>query len=688
MIDLLPTLFAPDDDPWLWLEEVEGEAARAWAQARSDETIAKLADARFEADRAALLEILDRPDRIAHVTRQGGLLYNFWRDADHPRGLWRRTTMESYLGAEPEWELLLDIDALAVKEGEDWVWSGATTRPTHDRTLVRLSRGGSDAGVLREFDLGTRAFVADGFVLPEAKGGASWLDDDTLLLASTFGDGNATKSGYARTVRLWPRGSDPAEAAILHEVAAESMSCWAWFDRENSDIVFGEQIDFYNSVISIGDRSGPKTEIDRPTDAGTSWSRGFIALRPRRPWTVGDTTYPADSILVTSREAYLAGARDFRVLFTPEPRKALRWQFWSGGDLVISVLDDLRPVFLRAIACEDWRVEEIAGLPSIGAVDLWPLDSDPLESTGELAALSQTPIASPELSLLAPGVAAPTPLHRSPAAFDPGAAVVTRHEAVAPDGQRIPYVQIGPPGETGDAPVYMTGYGGFRISTLPYYSATRGKLWLEKGGVVVLTNLRGGGEFGASWHEAGRREGKARSHDDFAAVAVDLVTRGVTRPQRIAAEGDSNGGLLIANMLTRHPEKFGALFCRIPLVDMRRYHKLLAGASWVAEYGNPDLSEDWAFLREISAYHNVEAGRAYPPILIATTRRDDRVHPGHARKFAAKLQALGYPALFYEPAAGGHGYGKDNAEVARFAALGMSFLRRAIGWEVEAGTIG
>ncbi|WP_157096143.1 prolyl oligopeptidase family serine peptidase, partial [Methylosinus sp. R-45379] len=286
------------------------------------------------------------------------------------------------------------------------------------------------------------------------------------------------------------------------------------------------------------------------------------------------------------------------------------------------------------------------------------------------------------------GVDAPKRLRRAPVAFDSGAAVVTRHEAVAPDGERIPYVQIGPPGETGDAPVYMTGYGGFRVSTLPYYSATRGKLWLEKGGVVVLTNLRGGGEFGASWHEAGRREGKARSHDDFAAIAADLVARRVTRPQRIAAEGDSNGGLLIANMLARHPEKFGALSCRIPLVDMRRYHKLLAGASWVAEYGDPDLSEDWAFLQEISAYHNVEAGRAYPPILIATTRRDDRVHPGHARKFAAKLQALGYPALFYEPAAGGHGYGKDNAEVARFAALGMSFLRRAIGWEVEAGTIG
>jgi prolyl oligopeptidase len=258
---------------------------------------------------------------------------------------------------------------------------------------------------------------------------------------------------------------------------------------------------------------------------------------------------------------------------------------------------------------------------------------------------------------------------------------VTRHEAIADDSERIPYVQVGPPGDTGEAPVHLSGYGGFRISRLPVYASSTGKLWLERGGTTVVANIRGGGEFGTRWHEAGRREGKAVSHDDFAAVARDLVRRGVTRPNRIAAEGGSNGGLLIANMLTRHPEAFGALFCTIPLVDMRRYHKLLAGSSWIAEYGDPDKPEDWAFLSKISAYHTAEAGRPYPPILIATSRRDDRVHPGHARKFAAKLQALGYSALFYEPATGGHGYGKGNAEVAQFAALGLTFLRRAIGWE-------
>lgn len=681
-IDSRPTRAAPDDDPYLWLEDIEGADACVWAQARSVEALAKLADARFDDDRAALLEIFDRPDRIPHVVRRGGLLYNFWRDADHPRGLWRRTTMESYRSEQPEWELLLDLDALAAKEGEDWVWRGAETRPPqHDRAIISLSRGGSDAAVLREFDLTTRDFVADGFALPEAKSNISWLDEDTLLLSSAFGEGHATLAGYARTVRLWPRGSDPATAPVVFEVAPERMIAWGSFDKENAFIVFGERIDFFNIMLWIGDRTGPKTKIDLPTDASSSWRRGFLAVKPRTPWSVGGATHPADTVLGISLRDFLEGARDFRVLFRPEPRKAFQGFFWSGGDLVISVLDELRPVFLRAAPKDDWKVEEIAGLPSIGAVDLWPLDFDPDESTGELLAMTQTPIVPPALSLLTPGIAAPALLRQSPRAFDPRDATVTRHEAVAPDGERIPYVQVGPQGETGDAPVHMTGYGGFRASSLPYYASTTGKLWLERGGTTVVANIRGGGEFGTWWHEAGRREGKARSHDDFAAVADDLVRRGVTRSSRIAAEGGSNGGLLIANMLTRHPEKFGALFCAIPLVDMRRYHKLLAGSSWIAEYGDPDRDEDWAFLREISAYHAAEAGRPYPPILIATSRRDDRVHPGHARKFAAKLQALGYPALFYEPAAGGHGYGKDNAEVARFAALGMTFLRRAIGWE-------
>jgi prolyl oligopeptidase len=693
--DPRPTVAAPDDDPRLWLEEVDGERALAWVEAQNAATLGRFGDARFAADRDALKASLDRPDKLPFVSRRGGHVYNFWRDAARPRGLWRRTAFDGYRGAEePDWEPLLDLDALARDEGEDWVWQGATTLPgTHDRAVLRLSRGGGDAAALREFDLPSRAFVGDGsggFRLPEAKGGVSWLDRDTLLLASALGEGMATRSGYARAVRLWRRGGDPLAAPVLFEADSGSMAAGAEVDRDGKGegeddaerILFVERLGFFDSVLWLGDRGGARVRVDLPTDAACSVHRGWMAVKPRSPWTVGGRTHAPDTVLGMPFPAFLGGDRRFAVLFEPGERRALQGFFWSAGRLVLSVLDDLRPAFeVLTPSAEGWSREELDGLPRIGVVHVWPLDAEAHESDGTLLASAQDPITPATLMLTRPGLPGPAVLKRAPRLFDPAGLVVSRHEARSVDGERIPYVQVGPPGETGEAPVHLSGYGGFRVSLLPYYQAIQGQLWLAKGGTTVVANIRGGGEFGTRWHEAGRREGKALSHEDFAAVAADLVRRGVSRPGRIAAEGGSNGGLLIANMLTRHPERFGALFCTIPLIDMRRYAKLLAGASWIAEYGDPDEPGDWAFLRRISAYHAAEPGRRYPPILLATTRRDDRVHPGHARKMAAKLQALGYEAHFYEPAAGGHGYGKDNAEVAGFAALGAAFLRRAIGWD-------
>lgn len=687
-VDPRPTLAAPDDDPWLWLEEVEGGRALAWVEARNAATLARFADARFAADRDAVKAALDRPDKLPFATRHGPFLYNFWQDAERPRGVWRRTTLDSYRAPAPEWDALLDLDALAREEGEDWVWHGAGTLPgAHDRALLNLSRGGGDAAVLREFDVEGRRFVPDGFAAPEAKGGAAWLHRDAVLLSSALGGGGmATRSGYARTVRLWERGADPASAPVLFAVDEAHMGAWAGVDRETPGrLVFVDRIGFYDSAVHIGDRGGPARRINLPTDAEFQWQRGFLAVRPRSPWTVGGATHAPDTLLGIGLDAFLAGDRGFRVLWVPGERRALQGFFWCDGRLVASVLDELRPVFTVFTPGEDgWTGAELPGLPRDGVSQVWPLDAEPEESDGALLAMSEDPITPATLMLTDTALAAPTLLRRSSPTFDASGLAVTRHEAVSTDGERIPYVQTGPAaGGGGDAPVHLSGYGGFRISRLPHYQGMIGKLWLEKGGTTVVANIHGGGEFGTRWHEAGRREGKRLSHDDFAAVAADLVRRGVSRPERIAAEGGSNGGLLVANMLTRYPERFGALFCTIPLIDMRRYSKLLAGASWIAEYGDPDRPEDWAFLQHLSAYHAAEPGRRYPPILLATTRRDDRVHPGHARKMAAKLQAMGYPAWFHEPAAGGHGYGKDNAEVAGFAALGAAFLRRAIGWEAE-----
>jgi prolyl oligopeptidase len=682
--DPRPTVEAPDDDPYLWLEEIDGERSLAWVEAQNKATLARFDDARFVADRDTLTAIFDRPDNIPVIARRGMRVFNFWKDAEHPRGLWRTTTLDSYRTEAPKWDILLDLDALAAKEGEDWTWSGAATiRSTHDRAILMLSRGGADAVVLREFDLASRDFVAGGFALPEAKGGTAWADRDTLLLSSALGEGMATGSGYARTVRLWQRGTDPLAAPVIFETAADHMAVWADDDREAEEerLVFVERIGFFDAVVWIGDRSGPKTRIDTPTDAWVTWHRDWLAVRRRTPWEVDGETHPPDTVLGISFAAFLAGGRHFTKLFEPAERRALQGFFWSGGRLVLSILDNLKPVFEVLTPSETgWARQRITGLPDIGVAHVWSLDVRAEESTGDLLASAQDPLTPPSLYLVPP-LAAPQLLKRAPPAFDPAGLVVTRHEAISEDGTSVPYVQVGPPGETGDALVHLSGYGGFGISQLPYYNSAVGKLWLERGGTGVVANIRGGGEFGTAWHDAGRREKKRLSHDDFAAVAADLVRRGVTRPGRIAAEGGSNGGILITNMLTRYPERFGALFCTIPLIDMRRYAKLHAGASWIAEYGDPDNPTDWEFLAAISAYHTAAPGRPYPPILIATSGRDDRVHPGHARKMAAKLQAMGYQAYFYEPAAGGHGYGKDNAERAAFTALGYNFLRRAIGWD-------
>jgi prolyl oligopeptidase len=685
-LDARPTIAAPDDDPYLWLEDIEGARALAWIAAQNERTMAAFGTAQWAADRDILTAILDRPDKIPYVARREPYLYNFWTDAQNPRGLWRRCTLESFRLERPSWELLLDIDALAAAESEDWIWGGASTRPgTHDRAILRLSRGGSDAVVLREFDLTNKSFVADGYRLPEAKGQTSWLGPDTLLLASAWG-GDVTTSGYARTIRRWRRGTDAAEAPVVFEVPRESMLASAAVDRTEpaGAVWFYDSIGFFDMKVRLADGHADNAVVlDLPTDIQIEAHRGWVAIKRRTAWTIAGRTYPGDTLLGLRLAALLAGRRDFAVLFEPGKRRSLQDFSWSAGRLLLSILDNLQPAFeLLTPSDEGWTKEGLAGLPEIGVASVSPLDVEPAEGNGDLVASIQDPLTPPSLLLIARGPGqGPIVLKRQPAAFSSEGLVVTRHEAISVDGERIPYVQTGPAGETGDAPVHLSGYGGFAISSLPYYNSTVGKLWLERGGTSVVANIRGGGEFGTAWHDAGRWAGKRLSHDDFAAVAADLVRRGVTRPGRIAAEGGSNGGILITNMLTRYPERFGALFCTIPLIDMRRYSKLLAGASWIAEYGDPDKPEEWAWLRTYSAYHQAEPGKPYPPILIATTRRDDRVHPGHARKMAAKLEAMGYQQVyFYEPPAGGHGYGKDNKERASFSALGLTFLRQKIGW--------
>ena len=675
-MDPRPTLDAPDDDPFLWLEEVEGARALEWVEAQTARTLERFGDAAYARDHATLAAMWDRKDKIAFVARRGGEVYNFWVDADHKRGLWRRAPWAAYRDGEPDWEILLDLDALAEAEGEDWVWAGSTMRPgERSRALLSLSRGGGDACVLREYDLAARAFVEGGFTTPEAKQSADWIDADALLVCSAHGD--ATRSGYARTVRVWRRGEPFAAARVVFAGEPEDIAVSAGLDRsvEPPRWIFHRRTSFFAGDVWVGDLAA-RVQIAAPADAEKQTYRDWLLLQLRTPWTRGATTYPAGALLISPLGAALAGAPEFATLYEPGPRTALDGFVWIGDTLVLATSDNLAPSFAALTPAPDgWRRRPLAGGTAVGVLGLRGLDEFEREANGEALVYAQDPVTPMQMRLIdVTRDAAPVVLKRMPELFDPSGLVVTRHEATADDGERIPYFQVGPAAKAGAPRVHLYGYGGFEVSEQPYYRSHIGKLWLERGGVSVVANIRGGGEFGPRWHKAGVREGKRVAQDDFACVAADLVRRGVTDARHIAGEGGSNGGLLIANMLTRHGEKFGALFCTIPLIDMRRYSKLLAGASWIEEYGDPDKPEDWAFLQHISAYHLAAPAKAYPPILIATTRRDDRVHPGHARKFAAKLQALGYDAPLYEPAAGGHGYGKDNFERAGFVALGLRLL--------------
>ena len=669
-------------DPYLRLEDVEGEEALAWVRAHNEITKAALCDASFEADKRTLYEISTRPDNIPFITRRRGQLYNFWQDATHVRGLWRRTSMEEYHTAEPSWETVLDIDALADAEREDWVWKGCgTLQPEQRYGLVSLSRGGADAVVVREFDLVENRFVDDGFALPEAKGAAAWLDKDQLLVSTTLGANAATASGYPRSVRLWQRGSDFQLAPLLFQGEFNDIYISASVDLEPGfeRIFYRRQITFEEGISYLAQEQGDPLLIDLPLDARFDVEKDWLIVKLKSDWALPERIYPADALLAISFSRFLAGDRSFEMLFEPGPRRVLSGFWWTKSRLVLTVLDNLASQIWLGTPGMDWHLERLEGLPDTASVHTMSLDTGQLERTDEFLLSISSFIEPTKLALVTEDKRIEV-LKESPPAFDASGLEVTRHEAVSVDGERIPYYQIGPKEQGGPRPTVLYGYGGFSVSMTPGYLGGIGKTWLERGNVWVVANIRGGGEFGAAWHKAGMREGKRLSHDDFAAIARDLVKRGVTTEERLAAYGGSNGGLLVGNMLTRYPELFGAIWCTVPLLDMRRYTRLLAGPSWVAEYGDPERPEDWAYMAGFSAYQNLEEGRAYPPVLLVTSRRDDRVHPGHARKMAAKLTATKQPVFFYEPDDGGHG--AANKEQAAFlTALGLAFLRKTLAGE-------
>jgi prolyl oligopeptidase len=630
---------------------------------------------------ARMLSILDSKGKIPFVTKIGDHYYNFWRDGQHPKGVWRRTTLEEYRRPEPAWETVLDIDTLAQAEGENWVWHGAAVLEPEDRLcLVSLSRGGADADVVREFDLEAKAFVAGGFAVPEAKSRVAWGGRDALFVATDFGPGSLTTSGYPRTVREWTRGTDLTAAPLVYEGQADDMLVSAYRDPTpgfERDFVF-RQITFWTNEIFLR-RNGQLLKIEKPADANASVHREWLLVELRSPWTVGGRTYPAGALLAADFEKFLAGDRTFHVLFAPGPRTSLVAFAGTRRHLLLTTLDNVRSR-IEVLALRDgaWVRSPLPGVPEAGTASVSAVDD--IESDDYLLVTS-SPLTPSTLSLGTAGDGRePDRLKASPTFFATDGLRVEQHEAVSKDGTRIPYFQIGPASLPADGatPTLLYGYGGFEVPLVPGYDPVAGAAWLEKGHVLAIANIRGGGEFGPAWHQAALKEKRPRAYEDFIAVAEDLVRRRVTSTPHLGIKGGSNGGLLVGNMYAMRPDLFGAVVCQVPLLDMRRFNKLLAGASWMGEYGDPDKPEEWAFIRSFSPYHTIAKDSAHPPILITTSTRDDRVHPGHARKMTALLESLGKQVLSYENIEGGHGGAADNKQRAFMDALAWTFLEREL----------
>ncbi|MEO7071773.1 MAG: prolyl oligopeptidase family serine peptidase [Rhodanobacter sp.] len=666
------------DDPFLWLEDIHGTRAMDWVKKENAVTTKRFVDnAEFVRTRDRILEVLDSDARIPDVNRMGDHLYNFWRDKAHPRGLWRRTTLAEYRKAAPAWETLLDIDALNKAEDKRWVFKDVQClKPAYTRCLISLSPDGGDAVTVREFDIPGKAFVKGGFELPVAKTQVGWIDDKSIYVGTDFGPGTMTQSSYPRIAKQWQRGTPLSAADTVYAGKPTDLAVGAFHDRTpgfERDFVSVAKDFFHSELYQRLD--GKLVRIDVPTDASALPHRQWLLVQTRSDWTVGGNTYPSGALLATKFDDFMAGNRRFTVLFTPDPHTSLASYDWTRNHLILDVLDDVksRLEVLTPQADGDWKRAIMPGAPAMSTIRV--VDTDPdhsdeywLNVTGFL-----TP-ASLERGVLG-SVPAGT-IKQAPAFFDASGFTVSQHFVASRDGTRVPYFEIAPMDLKldGSNRTLLYGYGGFEVSLQPSYSGSIGRAWLERGGVYVIANIRGGGEYGPRWHQAALKANRPRAYEDFAAVAEDLVKRGVTSPKHLGAEGGSNGGLLMGNMLTEYPQLFGAIACEVPLLDMKRYTHLSAGASWMAEYGNPD-TDDWKFIRTFSPYQNVKPDGHYPPVLFYTTTSDDRVGPVQARKMAARMQAQGHADVwFYENLEGGHGAGADNQQSAHMHAMAYDFL--------------
>ena len=657
------------DDPYVWLEDVHGAKPLAWAREQNAKSLAPLkADPRYQKNYDSVLSVLDATDRIPMGALRGSNVYNFWQDAQNPKGIWRRTSIADYQTASPRWQVLLDVDALAKAEGENWVFKGAGCAPGETRCLVRLSRGGGDAVVTREYDLATMKLMEGGFSLPEAKVELEYLDGDTILFG-TARDGE-TNSGYARTVKVWKRGTPIASATLLYEGTKEDVlvAPMVFHTKEGNFPFVVRAVSFFESEY-FAVENGKTRKLDMPLSADVkAMIDGALIAVLRQDYEKDGTKFPKGALV-----AFRDGRRP-QVIFAPNPRQSVE-SVAAGRDKLYAAITNNVTGAVHAFTSngKGWS-DKVLALPGAGSADIVSTNDD-----GPEAMFSFQNYLTPTTLYFDAGNDAPLAIKSLPARFDASGMVTEQFEATSKDGTKIPYFVTRPRNLAGPAPAVLYGYGGFEISLTPSYSANFGRLWLTHGGIYVVANIRGGGEFGPGWHNAALKTQRQRAYDDFAAVAEDLQRRGLTTPKQLGILGGSNGGLLVSTVMVQRPDLLGAVVCQVPLIDMIAYTHIGAGASWVGEYGDPAIPAERDYILTYSPYQNVKKGVKYPPVFFVTATSDDRVTPVHARKMAARMMEQGHEVWFYENTDGGHSAAADHRQAAEMWALSFVYLAEKLG---------
>jgi prolyl oligopeptidase len=669
------------NDPYLWMEEIEGTRAMDWAKAQNAKTLPVLqGDARYADLEAKALAILNAKDRVPGASFAGdGSLRNFWQDADHVRGLWRKTGLESYRTADPAWETILDIDALSKAEDANWVFKGASCLPPEDtRCLITLSNGGKDAVTVREFDTTTKSFVAGGFVLPEGKQNYTWLDKDTLLVAREWTPGELTKSGYAYVLKTLKRGQTLDQAVEVYRGTETDVSVSPFVLRDSDGKVVAalasRGVTFFETETYLLN-GGKPVKLDLPLKASIQgYVAGQMVVLMEQDWKgfkTGDLISYDLAKLKASPETAVA-----TLVLRPTAKQSVEQVTTTRTKLVVGLLDNVKGAARVLTHGEKGWTSQTLDLPANSAIGL----GSTAEKDERLFVTVTGYLAPTTYWLADAGSLKLEQVKASPARFDASTHVVEQFEATSTDGTQIPYFVVRPKGikYDGQAPTLLYAYGGFQVPMTPGYSGVMGKLWLERGGTYVVANIRGGGEFGPAWHEAGLKANRQKVYDDFFAVSQDLIIRKITSPRHLGIMGGSNGGLLMGVALTQRPELYNAIVVQVPLFDMIRYSQIGAGASWVGEYGDPAIPSERLVIAKYDPYSNLKAGQKYPEVFIETSTKDDRVHPAHARKAAARLEELGYPVLYYENIDGGHAASANLAETARRQALEYVYLSRKL----------